>query len=260
LFRLFLNKKVTFEKSSILQKKKLMSKLPILMYHNVTDDVSKTNDLTVSTEKLESQFKFLHDNGYQTFHFNELENRNSLPEKSVIITFDDVTENQLTFAVPLLEKYQLKASFFVPFTYVGNYDYWIEGKEKIMSVEQLKGLDSNLIELGYHSFEHKRYASMSKEELLSDFEKSNLFIKENNLNIVPVLAYPFGNYPKKDEKFAVFEKVLSQNGIIFGLRIGNRVNRFPFKNNYLVKRIDIKGEDNLFRFRLKLKIGKLKLF
>ena len=53
---------------------------------------------------------------------------------------------------------------------------------------------------------------------------------------------------------------MRDNGIKYGLRIGNRVNNFPFKNNYLVKRIDIKGEDSLFRFKLKLKIGKLKLF
>lgn len=237
-----------------------MSKLPILMYHNVTDDISKSIDLTISTEKLESHFKFLHEKKYKTYHFDELEGVTKLPKKSVIITFDDVTENQLTYAVPLLEKYQLKASFFVPFSYVGNYDYWIEGKEKIMSVDQLNGLDSNLIELGYHSFEHKRYASMSEEELLVDFEKCNSFIKDNKLKIKPFLAYPFGNYPKNKDQFTVFDKVLKQNSIRYGLRIGNRLNKFPFKNNYLIKRIDVKGEDNLFRFKLKLKIGKLKLF
>ncbi len=237
-----------------------MSKLPILMYHNVTDDVSKSTDLTISTEKLESHFKFLHEKQYKTFHFDELQSLTKLPKRSVVITFDDVTENQLIYAVPLLEKYQLKASFFVPFSYVGNYDYWIEGNEKIMSVEQLNGLDSNLIELGYHSFEHRRYASMSEEELIVDFERSNSFINDNNLNIKPFLAYPFGNYPKNDTHFSVFENVLKENGIKYGLRIGNRLNKFPFKNDYLIKRIDIKGEDDLFRFKLKLKIGKLKLF
>lgn len=237
-----------------------MSKLPILMYHNVTDDISKSIDLTISTEKLESHFKFLYEKKYQTFHFDELQSLTKLPKKSVVITFDDVTENQLIYAVPLLEKYKLKASFFVPFSYVGNYDYWIEGKEKIMSVEQLNDLDSNLIELGYHSFEHRRYASMSEEELIIDFEKSNSFINDNKLKIKPFLAYPFGNYPKKEEQFATFEKVLKRNDIKYGLRIGNRLNKFPFKNNYLIKRIDIKGEDGLFRFKLKLKIGKLKLF
>ena len=237
-----------------------MSKLPILMYHNVTDDVSKSTDLTISTEKLESHFNFLHEKQYKTFHFDELQSLTKLPKRSLVITFDDVTENQLIYAVPLLEKYKLKASFFVPFSYVGNYDYWIEGNEKIMSVEQLNGLDSNLIELGYHSFEHRRYASMSEEELIVDFERSNSFINDNNLNIKPFLAYPFGNYPKNDTHFSVFENVLKENGIKYGLRIGNRLNKFPFKNDYLIKRIDIKGEDDLFRFKLKLKIGKLKLF
>lgn len=237
-----------------------MSKLPILMYHNVVEDEAKSLNLSISVSKLESQFKFLHDNHYTTFHFKDLENLKELPPKSIVITFDDVTECQLIYAVPLLKKYQLKASFFIPFSFVGNFDYWIEGKEKIMSVEQLKGLDTSLIELGYHSFEHKRYSSLSKEELEIDFTKSNNFIIENQLNIKPVLAYPFGNYSKKDTEFAVFENIMRENGIKYGLRIGNRVNNFPFKNNYLVKRIDIKGEDSLFKFRLKLKIGKLKLF
>jgi peptidoglycan/xylan/chitin deacetylase (PgdA/CDA1 family) len=237
-----------------------MSKLPILMYHNVVEDDAKSLDLSISISKLESHFKFLHENNYTTFHFKDLENLKVLPKKSIILTFDDVTECQLLYAVPLLEKYQLKASFFIPFSFVGNFDYWIEGKEKIMSVEQLKELDSNLIELGHHSFEHRRYGALSKEELEVDFVKCNAFINENQLDIKPVLAYPFGNYSKSIAEFTVFEKIMRENGIKYGLRIGNRVNNFPFKNNYLVKRIDIKGEDNLFRFRLKLKIGKLKLF
>jgi len=237
-----------------------MSKLPILMYHNVVEDEAKSLNLSISISKLESQFKFLKDSNYTVFHFNDLENLKELPKKSIIITFDDVTECQLKYALPLLKKYQLKASFFIPFSFVGNFDYWIEGKEKIMSAAQLRELDSNLIELGYHSFEHKRYSSLSKKELEADFEKSNNFIEENQLNIKPVVAYPFGNYSKKNTDFAVFEKIMRENGIKYGLRIGNRVNNFPFKNNYLIKRIDIKGEDNLFKFRLKLKIGKLKLF
>ncbi|MBF2708894.1 polysaccharide deacetylase family protein [Flavobacterium soyangense] len=237
-----------------------MSKLPILMYHNVVVDEAKSLNLSISISKLESHFRFLNDNNYTTFHFKDLENLKYLPKKSVIITFDDVTECQLKYAVPLLEKYQLKSSFFIPFSFVGNFDYWIEGKEKIMSVEQLKELDTKLIELGYHSFEHKRYSSLSKEELESDFSKSNNFISENQLDMKPILAYPFGNYSKKNAQFSVFEKIMRDNGIKYGLRIGNRVNSFPFKNDYLVKRIDIKGEDTLFKFRLKLKIGKLKLF
>ena len=88
-----------------------MSKLPILMYHNVVEDDAKSLDLSISILKLESHFKFLRDNNYTTFHFKDLENLKELPKKSVIITFDDVTECKFIYAVPLLEKYQLKASF-----------------------------------------------------------------------------------------------------------------------------------------------------
>lgn len=230
------------------------------MYHNVVESDAESKNLSISVSKLEAQLKFLRDHNYTTFHFKDIANLKELPKKSVIITFDDVTECQYIYALPLLRKYQLKASFFIPFSYVGNYDYWIEGKEKIISVAQLKELDQDLIELGYHSFEHRKYSSLSKVEIEDDFAKSNAFVLENKLNIQPVLAYPFGNYPKNSTDFGIFEKIMLDNSIKYGLRIGNRVNNFPFKNDYLVKRIDIKGEDSLFKFRLKLKIGKLKLF
>jgi hypothetical protein len=43
-------------------------------------------------------------------------------------------------------------------------------------------------------------------------------------------------------------------------RIGNRVNRFPFKNKFEIQRIDIKGQDSLTTFKWKLRLGKLRLF
>ena len=52
-----------------------------------------------------------------------------------------------------------------------------------MSVEQLQQLDRNLIELGHHSFEHKRYESLSKEELDIDFVKCKSFIIDNQLAV-----------------------------------------------------------------------------
>ena len=74
------------------------------------------------------------------------------------------------------------------------------------------------------------------------------------------MAYPFGNYPRKKFDKQIFKRVISENGMLFGLKIGNRPNKFPFKDPYEIKRIDIKGEDSIFKFKLKIKFGKLKLF
>ncbi|MBA0883708.1 polysaccharide deacetylase family protein [Flavobacterium undicola] len=235
-----------------------MTRLPILMYHNVSDD-KDSNGLTVFCNTLEEQFRYLHDKEYTTYHFSEFEHRASINPKSVVITFDDVTVNQLDYAVPLLQKYNLKATFFIPFGYIGNVDSWNSGKEKIMSIEQLKALD-NRVELGLHSFAHKRYATLTETEINADFSKCFEIIEQNDLKVYNALAYPYGNYPKKEPGKSMFTTVLRQNNVKAGLRIGNRINKFPFKNPYEIQRIDIKGEDGLLKFKLKLRFGKLKLF
>jgi peptidoglycan/xylan/chitin deacetylase (PgdA/CDA1 family) len=237
-----------------------MSKLPVLMYHNVSNLKNNSKGLTISESNLEAQFCYLAENNYKTFHFSELQYLKEIPNKSVSITFDDVTENQLLYAVPLLKKYHLKATFFIAFAYLGKTDLWNKGNEKIMSIEQLKTIDNQLIEFGLHSFSHFKYTNMSSLEIQKDFDSCFEVIEKNNLQVFKVLAYPFGNYPKKNQEKKIFFSILEENSIHFGLKIGNRVNSFPFKNPLEIKRIDIKGEDSLLKFKIKLRIGKLKLF
>ena len=83
------------------------------MYHDVS--LSMSEALTISVEKLEEQFSYLAEKGYQTYHFKELMNLNILQsKKNIVITFDDGYVSQLKLVLPLLNKYKLKATFFVP--------------------------------------------------------------------------------------------------------------------------------------------------
>ena len=237
-----------------------MSRLPILMYHNISPNDSNSSWLTLSTLKFEEQLKYLKDNNFQTCFISELLANENSTKKMLVLTFDDVTENQLLFALPLLKKYNIKATFFIPFSYVGKSDFWNEGNEKIMSIEQLKSLDPELIELAHHSYYHRKYSTLTPIEIEEDLDKSFKFISENDLKVTQAIAYPYGNYPKKGTAKEVFFQILEKNNILMGLRIGNRVNKFPFKNRFEVQRIDIKGEDSLFTFKWKLRLGKLRLF
>ena len=240
-----------------------MSKLPVLMYHNICINENESKGLHISVQKLENQLRYLADKKYTSFHLSELEHKVTIPKKSIVISFDDVTENQLFNAFPLLLKYNFKATFFIPFAFIGRTDIWNANSkfssEKIMTLEQLKSLDSS-IELGLHSYSHKKYDSLSDIEITNDFEKCFEIINKNNLKVYNGVAYPYGNFPKKGEKKEFFFKVLRQNNIKMGLRIGNKLNCFPLKNPYEIMRLDIKGEDSLLKFKLKLRFGKLKLF
>lgn len=240
-----------------------MARLPILMYHSVCQHIKDSKGLTIAVDVLEAQFAYLSKNRYQSFHFSELQEFNKtkqLPKKSVIITFDDVYVNQQALAYPLLKKYNLKATFFIPFNYVDGVDSWNSNTEKIMSVEQLKSLDESVVELGLHSFNHHNYSEMTIEEIDADFEQCKLFVRQHQLPVNNVLAYPFGKYPRKNPEQNDFFKCLHKHQMAYGLRIGNRINSFPFKNNYEVQRLDIKGDYSLSKFKRKVRFGKLKLF
>jgi peptidoglycan/xylan/chitin deacetylase (PgdA/CDA1 family) len=230
------------------------------MYHNFTRNESESLDLTISIQKFEAQLHFLVLHNYTSYFVSELDKANSISDKSVVITFDDVTRNQLELAVPLLKKYHMKATFFIPFSYLGKADLWNKGCEKIMTINELKSLDADTIELGHHSFFHKKYTTLTSEAIQLDFDNSFQLIAQQGLKVFPALAYPYGNYPKKGTQKKEFFRLLEQNKIKMAFRIGNRVNRFPLKNKYEIQRIDIKGQDSLFTFKWKLRLGKLRLF
>ncbi len=233
-----------------------MAKLPILMYHDVT--AGEGNGLTIGVEMLERQFAYLVENGYKTYHFKELLKLKKLPSKrNVVITFDDGYVSQLKMVVPLLKKYKLKASFFIPLNYLGKTDEWNTNSLPIMNSEQLHSLDPSVIELGFHSFDHKRYNELSEEEIEDDTQRCFEVVSENSLPFAPILAYPYGKYPRDISGKKQFIELLKKLKLQYGLRIGNRVNHYPFKNPFEIQRIDIKGEFTLKKFKRKIRFGKI---
>lgn len=233
-----------------------MTRLPILMYHNIVPQ--KGTGLTIGISEFESQLQYLSKKGYQSVSVaNLIKPETKLSKKTVVITFDDVYENQLLYAVPLLEKYNFKATFFIPFSFIGKKDDWNTGKEQIMTIAQLKELTSRGFELAHHSFTHPNFKTLTEVDLISEFQQSTTVIKQNQLQVTPAVAYPYGKFPKDNLKFNQFSATLRSQGIVCGFRIGNRVNKLPFQNLFTIQRLDIKGEDSMFTFARKVKLGKV---
>lgn len=231
-------------------------KLPILMYHDITPETGE--GLRVCVSSFEAQCKYLVDNGYSTHHFAEiLKSETNLKGKNCILTFDDGYVNQLTFAVPILQKYGLKATFFIPLAYLGKSDKWNDGAIPIMTAAQLRSLPSETIELAYHSFEHKKYDELSASEIEEDCRECFKVVSEEKLDFTKVVAYPYGKFPRKSPEKEHFFQQLKQNGFELGFRIGNRIEKYPFNTTFEINRIDVKGEWSLLKFKRKLKIGKL---
>ena len=89
--------------------------VPIVMYHIVTDDEALAGEYVVTAEQLEKDIVFLLEQGFTPVFCSELADfvneGGELPEKPVVITFDDGAYGCFYYALPLLEKYKVKATF-----------------------------------------------------------------------------------------------------------------------------------------------------
>lgn len=242
-------------------------KLRVLEYHSVSDNGFE-DQITLSKEKFINQLKYLKENGYQTFVFSELENfeKNNLklPSKSIVLTFDDGFPDNYDIVLPLLKEFNFKAVCFLVLGRIGrNIDWpgkYVRNEVVLLDKNKITEMSSHF-EFGYHTFKHDNYSKMSLEEIQDDLNKCNEVIKKENLNVFPVLAYTYGKfYKKKDEKQKRFFDMLNKSGIKYALRIGNRINIFPFKSKYQIERIDIRGNENMDDFKKRLQFGRKKIF
>ena len=87
--------------------------LPILLYHSLLRDTSKSGAYTITPSQFEADLLYLCENGYQTILPSQLvayvEKGVPLPEKPVMITFDDGYYNNYFYGFPLLEQYGMQA-------------------------------------------------------------------------------------------------------------------------------------------------------
>lgn len=87
-------------------------RVPVIMYHAVMDDASRLGKYVISPEELESDFKWLSENGYTAVLSEDLinytENGAALPEKPILLTFDDGYYNNYLYAYPTAKRYGMK--------------------------------------------------------------------------------------------------------------------------------------------------------
>ena len=87
--------------------------LPIVMYHHLSTNPKSLGDYVISVAQLESDIKYLKENGYETVSTKQLtaakSGKGKLPKKPCMITFDDGFESTYAYALPLLKKYNMCA-------------------------------------------------------------------------------------------------------------------------------------------------------
>lgn len=87
--------------------------IPAMMYHHVNHEPE--DSISISPQNFETQIKYLAQSGYRSLHLPEFYDylkRRNIPEKLVLITFDDGYADNFIHAYPILKKYKMKATIF----------------------------------------------------------------------------------------------------------------------------------------------------
>ena len=99
--------------------------LPIVMYHHVLKEAGRLNQFTISPDEFRMDMQYLKDCGYSPIVIQDLINYVQdgapLPEKPVMITFDDGYESFHEYVYPILQEYQYKAVYSIVGTYADQY-------------------------------------------------------------------------------------------------------------------------------------------
>jgi peptidoglycan/xylan/chitin deacetylase (PgdA/CDA1 family) len=224
--------------------------LRVLCYHQINP--SGPDCFTVTSQQLDTQLRYLVGEGFNFIHARDLVSGSSLPERPLLLTFDDGYLDNLEHAQPVLQRHGAKATIFIVTAYAGDRAQWNASGAALMSPGQLHELDPSLIELALHSHQHRAFGSLSSDEIEDDLRRNLAFFHEHGLTVTPVLAYPYGSRPRPAPG-----ALMARLGIPLAFRLGNRINRLPLANPYEIQRIDVRGDARDVTFRRKLWIGKL---
>lgn len=214
--------------------------IPSLMYHNINDNYDYMNSsVEISSDKFEEHMKALKADGYTAIFFDEYldycNGERTLPEKPILITFDDGYLNNYTVGFPILKETGMKATIFIVTGRMGlqgavTYPHfnWQQARE----MQQ-----SGVIDIQSHTQYHAHLPQISKNSLLVELRKSKYVIEKNLNKKVNVLAYPYGEY---DDYVIEVAKRAGYDACVLAEPVDAGVNRNN-ENLFKLKRITVFG-------------------
>jgi peptidoglycan/xylan/chitin deacetylase (PgdA/CDA1 family) len=168
--------------------------VPILMYHYISDPPTGADevrrDLSLPGPDFELQLRYLVNEGYQSVTMQDLvthiQRGTPLPEKPIVLTFDDGYKDAFTVALPLLKKYGFTGTFFI---FTKPID---EENREYLTWQEVELMSSAGMEIGSHSYSHPDLRKLSDEALATEIVDSKKEIEAHTQKPVLFFCYPSG--------------------------------------------------------------------
>lgn len=190
--------------------------LPVLMYHHIAEEVP--TDMTVSPARFEEQIAALTDDGWHAVSIQQLidyvDKGTPLPDKPILITFDDGYSSNLKLAAPILERYGQHAVIFTIGINAGQETYPHTGAPlsppRFALEDAQPWIEAGVVEVQSHTFDLHQMTSYGisgrdgvlplpdeseadyRAALIADAQRQQALFTQHLGQDVTALAYPFG--------------------------------------------------------------------
>ncbi len=181
--------------------------LPILMYHQVVPEAEMPFDrhLYVTPETLTGQILELKRAGFQFVTLREAWTRirDGRGGKAVALTFDDLYDNVVRHAIPVLQEHGVRATVFAITQTVGR------GEDRRLVVPGLFGVNESSLrdlvdaglEVGSHTVSHRELTSLDDRALRAELSDSRHCLEDMLGVEVTSLCYPRGRFSPRVVRF-----------------------------------------------------------
>jgi peptidoglycan/xylan/chitin deacetylase (PgdA/CDA1 family) len=184
-----------------------MTRVPVLLYHSVAQESSaRFRPWTLHPRRFAAHMEHLSGRGYQSLTIRQLEEclrpgGPPLPERPVVITFDDGFADFHSTALPELEAHHLASTLYVTTGYLGGTAGWLsrerEQDRPMLRPEQLHDVAERGVEIGAHSHTHPRLDELSAADSRAEIHRSKEVLEQELQRPVTSFAYPHGCYSRR---------------------------------------------------------------
>jgi peptidoglycan/xylan/chitin deacetylase (PgdA/CDA1 family) len=177
------------------------------MYHSISHSSNpKFKQFVVSPAAFTEQMAYLARHSYTPLTVTQLAeayaNRQNdgltLPERPVVLTFDDGFADFFTEALPVLQAYHFPATLYITTAFVGGTSSWLrheqETERPMITWEQACAIGASGIECGAHTHSHPQLDTLPAARTRDEIERSKKILEDHLGQEVSSFAYPFGYF------------------------------------------------------------------
>ncbi len=172
-------------------------RITILMYHAINP---RPSPITVDPRTFQAQMQYLADSRIPVLSLHNLVERlrrQDLPNRAVIITFDDGFASVYTHALPILIEHGFPATVFLVPGYCGAWNDWPDQPDciprmRLLDWSQVREMAACNIDFGAHSVSHRRLDRIPKNAARREILDSQKIIEDRLGRPVAFFAYPYG--------------------------------------------------------------------